>query len=59
MENSTIAGSVSAQVRGRLSRYAEMSDTARDVNDAVSTYEYLARIERTCRASEIDLGLDF
>jgi len=64
--NATIASGTNAKARQAsnetarvLARYEEWSNATvlGDANDAVSTYAVLARMERTVRASEIDLGL--
>jgi len=66
MMNATVAGSKAGADRQAanetarvLARYEEWSNATvlGDANDAVSTYAVLARMERTVRASEIDLGL--
>jgi len=66
MMNATIASGTNAKARQAanetarvLARYEEWSNATvlGDANDAVSTYAVLARMERTVRASEIDLGL--
>ena len=58
MRNETMAGSNKAQTRVVLARYEEWHNECRDVADEGSVYTMCARMERTCRASEIDLGLD-
>lgn len=59
MQDATIAGSRNATTRKTLARYEEWHNETRDLADGGSVYTMLAAMERTVRASEIDLGLDF